>query len=107
MDAKLSYDARNDVLRAELPGGVEDATAVPLRELVILLSASGEVRAIDVLDFGGFARKYLSASTALTGEALFEAVRDDLQRLLAPWFANVGPLAAEIVEKWDAPFARE
>jgi len=34
-------------------------------------------------------------------------VRDELQKVLAPWFANIGPLAAEIVEKWDTPFSRE
>jgi hypothetical protein len=96
-----------DVLRSRFGADVRDATAVPLRDFVILLSDSGEVLAIDVVDFAGFVRKYLRPNTELCGEALFAAVRTELATLLAPWFANIGPLAAEAVGKWDAPFSRE
>lgn len=106
MDAQLIYDARSDVLHA---GGsaAEEAIAVPLRELVILLSPAGEVVGIDVVDFTGFARKYLRPGTKLAGERLFAEVHTDLQRLLAPWFANIGPLAADLAEKLDALQPRE
>jgi hypothetical protein len=107
MDAQLSYDPRSDVLRASCAYDLSDATAVPLRELVILLSPDGAVLAIDVIDFTAFARKYLVADAQVSGEALFQSVRGDLERLLAPWFENIGPLAAETIGKWDAPFAQD
>lgn len=105
MDATLTYDARADVLRASFLADVGEATAVPLRDLVILLSPAGDVLAIDVIDFTGFVRRYVEPESRLTGQALFEAVRPVLAKILAPWFSNIGPLAAECAGRWDAPLA--
>jgi hypothetical protein len=107
MDAQLIYNARSDVLRASFVADIGEAIAVPLRDLVILLSATGEVLAIDVIDFTGFVRKYVQPDSRLSGEALFQAVRPELTKMLAPWFSNIGPLAAECAGKWDAPLGPE
>lgn len=107
MDAQLIYNPRSDVLRASVVADVGEATAVPLRDLVILLSAAGDVLAIDIIDFTGFVLKYVQPDARLTGDALFEAVRPELAKMLAPWFSNIGPLAAECAGKWDAPLASE
>ena len=107
MDAQLIYNARSDVLRASFVADIEEVVAVPLRDLVILLSTAGEVLAIDVIDFTGFVRKYVQPDARLNGEALFEAVRPELAKMLAPWFSNIGPLAAECAGKWNAPLAPE
>lgn len=107
MDAQLIYNARSDVLRASFVADIGEAIAVPLRDLVVLLSETGEVLAIDLIDFTGFVRKYVRPEALLQGEALLEEVRPELTKMLAPWFSNIGPLAAECAGKWDAPLAPE
>lgn len=101
MDATLTYNPRSDVLRASFSADVGEAIAVPLRDLVILLSTGGDVLAIDVIDFAGFVRRYVAPDSQLSGQALFEAVRPELAKILAPWFTNIGPLAAECAGRSD------
>jgi hypothetical protein len=107
MEAHLIYNPRSDVLHASLSEDLGAATAVPFHDLVILLSDRGELLAIDFLNFTGFVRRAIRAAPDFQGEALFEAVRPDLQKTLQPFFTYIGPLAAEVLAKLDGPIAKD